>query len=252
MNVERVENMFDGVQEALISETRKLKKELVKEFDVIEKLKEINQKNELKIGQLDEQNQKLKKDLVIAQRLVEDKEKLIKALDPAGVGQRIIRSLNAEEIENLKKRIADLESKEKGLLETNTKLEAEKAGHVKTIDNLRKEVSAQKDRQATGVDCINELKEKIDYLESKDKTQLETIDKLESENTDLQNQREEYAQERITSLEAEMSLLKEENKRLKAAQSAKNNKSNDNSGHVSKRKAASAKTSQKRIKISER
>ena len=259
MNVERVENMFDGVQEAFIVEMRKLKNELVKEFDASEKLEEINQKNELKRRQLEEENynyevkeKQLKNDLAIAQSLVEEKEKLIKALDPAGVGQRIIRSLNAEEIENLKKRIADLESKEKGLLETNTKLEAEKAGHVKTIDNLRKEVSAQKDRQATGVDCINELKEKIGYLESKDITQLETIDKLKSENADLQNQREEYAKERVTNLEAEMSLLKKENKKLKAAQSAKNNKSNDNSGRVSKRKAASAKTSQKRIKTRER
>ena len=146
--------MFDGVQEALISETRKLKNELVKEFDVSEKLKEINQKNELKIGQLDEQNQKLKKDLVIAQSLVEDKEKLIKALDPAGVGQRIIRSLNAEEIENLKKKIDELESKENDLLEINTKLESDKAEHVKTIEELRKEVLAQKDRQASEIDRV--------------------------------------------------------------------------------------------------
>ena len=132
----------------------KLKNELVKEFDVSEKLKEINQKNELKIGQLDEQNQKLKKDLVIAQSLVEDKEKLIKALDPAGVGQRIIRSLNAEEIENLKKKIDELESKENDLLEINTKLESDKAEHVKTIEELRKEVLAQKDRQASVIDRV--------------------------------------------------------------------------------------------------
>ena len=294
--------MFDGVQEAFIVEMRKLKNELVKEFDASEKLEEINQKNELKRRQLEEENynyevkeKQLKNDLAIAQSLVEEKEKLIKALDPAGVGQRIIRSLNAEEIENLKKRIDELESKEKGLLEANTKLESEKAEHVKAIEELRKEVLAQKDRQETGMDRINELKEKIDYLESeeitqletiyeletentylkdrqetgmdrinkmdrikklkrtidclqlRDKTQLETIDELESENADLQN-----AQERVTSLEVEMSLLKEENKKLKAAQSAKNNKSNDNSGHVSKRKAASAKPSQKRIKTRER
>ena len=154
MNVERVESMFGGVQEAFISETRKLKNELVKEFDVSEKLKEINQKNELKIGQLDEQNQKLKKDLVIAQSLIEDKQKLIKALDPAGVGQRIIRSLNAEEIENLKKNIDELESKENDLLEINTKLESDKAEHVKTIEELRKEVLAQKDRQASEIDRV--------------------------------------------------------------------------------------------------
>ena len=207
--------MFDGVQEAFIVEMRKLKIELVKEFDASEKLEEINQKNELKRRQLEEENynyevteKQLKKDLAIAQSLVEDKEKLIKALDPTGVCQRLIRSLNAEEIENLKKKIAELECKEKDSLETITKLESEKAEHVKTIDELRKEMLAQKDRQTTEVDCINQLKEKVDYLESKDKTQLETIGKLELENADLHNQSEPYVQEKITSLEAEISLLK--------------------------------------------
>ena len=306
MSVERVENMFNkhmfSAQKAFISEMRKLKDKLIEEFDASEKLEEIKQKSESKIRELEEGNQnyeirekQLKSDLAIARSLVEDKEKLIKVLDPTGVGQRLICSFNVEEVGKLNKRIAELESKEKDLLETNTKLESEKAEQVKTIDELRKEVLAQKDRQETGMDRINELKEKIDYLESKeitqmetiyelesentdlkdrqetgmdriskmdrikklkrtidclqlrDKTQLETIDELESENADLQN-----AQERVTSLEVEMSLLKEENKKLKAAQSAKTNKSNDKNSNGSKRKAASAKTSQKRIKTKER
>ena len=45
MNVERVESMFEGVQEAFISEIRNLKDKLIKEFDATEKLKEINEKN---------------------------------------------------------------------------------------------------------------------------------------------------------------------------------------------------------------
>ena len=75
---------------------------------------------------------------------------------------------------------------------------------------------------------------------------METIDELESENADLQN-----AQERVTNLEAEIFLLKQENKKLKAAQSANKNKSSDNS-NGSKRKAVSLKASQKRIKTRER
>ena len=48
MNVERVESMFEGVQEAFISEIRNLKDKLIKEFDATEKLKEINEKTNWK------------------------------------------------------------------------------------------------------------------------------------------------------------------------------------------------------------
>ena len=57
MNVERVENMFVGVQEAFISETRNLKSILVKELDASEKLKELYEKSELKKRQLVEENE---------------------------------------------------------------------------------------------------------------------------------------------------------------------------------------------------
>ena len=155
MNVEKVEKMFDGVQEAFISEMRNLKNKLVKEFDASEKLKEIYQKSELKRRQLAEENEnfrvkeaELKNDLTIARNLIEDKDKLIKVLDPTGVGQRLIRSINAEEIDKLNRRIAELESNEKDLLETNKKLESEKIEQVKTIDELRNEVLTLKGRQA--------------------------------------------------------------------------------------------------------
>ena len=79
MNVEKVETMFDGVQEAFISEIRNLKNKLVKEFDASEKLKEIYQKSELKRRQLAEENEifrvneaELKNDLTIARNLIED------------------------------------------------------------------------------------------------------------------------------------------------------------------------------------
>ena len=71
--------MFDGVQEAFISEIRNLKNKLVKEFDASEKLKEIYQKSELKRRQLAEENEifrvneaELKNDLTIARNLIED------------------------------------------------------------------------------------------------------------------------------------------------------------------------------------
>ena len=192
MNAERVENMFDGVREVFISEMRKLKNRLVDEFDASEKLKDLNQKCELKRLALDEENQnykvkekQLKNDLAILKSQVEDKEKLIKVLDPTGVGQRLIRSFNVEEIEKLNKRIAELKSKEKGLLETNTKLEAEKAENMKTIDELRREVLDKNDRQVNEKDLISTSNEKIVNLESKIKKQLETIDKLESWNWHL-------------------------------------------------------------------
>ena len=56
MNAERVESLFDGVQEAFISEIRNLKYVLVKEFDASEKLKELYEKSELKKRQLAEEN----------------------------------------------------------------------------------------------------------------------------------------------------------------------------------------------------
>ena len=94
MNVERVENMFDGVQEAFISEMRNLKNELVKEFDASEKLKELNQKSELERRQLTEENEKykikenkLENDLTIARRTIEEKDKMIKVLENKWFGE---------------------------------------------------------------------------------------------------------------------------------------------------------------------
>ena len=217
MNVERVENMFDGVQEAFISEMRNLKNELVKEFDASEKLKELNQKSEVERRQLTEENEKykikekkLENDLTIARSTIEEKDKLIKVLDPTGVGQRLIHNFHAEEIDKMKKRINDLESREKDLLENNTK------------------------------------------LESRNKTQEEKIAKLETEKAHSQNQQKEYSQKIVPNLEAEVSLLKEEHKKLKDTQSKTKNKLNDSNNNRSKRKTSSARECQKRTKISER
>ena len=258
MNAERVESLFDGVQEAFISEIRNLKYVLVKEFDASEKLKELNEKSELKKRQLAEENEsykikekQLKNDMTIARSLIEDKDKLIKVLDPTGVGQRLIHSFNAEEIEKLKERTAELKSKEKDLLETISKLESEKTEQVTTIDKLRNEVSTLKDRQAIDKDCMEKMNKKIDNYEAKDKTQLKSIDELKSQATILQSQLNEYAQKVVPKFEAEISLLKEENRKLKADQSAKKKNSNDeNNG--SKRKAVSPEGNKKRLKASER
>ena len=71
------------VQKAFISEMRNLKNKLVNKFDASEKLNELNQKGELKIQQLDEENKnlkvketQLKNVLATAQSLVEDKDRL--------------------------------------------------------------------------------------------------------------------------------------------------------------------------------
>ena len=151
MNAEKVETMFDGIQKAFTSEIENLKNNLVKEFDASEKLKEVNQEGELNRRKLVDENENLKSrekdlhsELAIAKKEIEDKEKLIKVLDPKGVGQRLIHCFTDEKTEKLSKRIAELESKEKDSLETIKKLELERAEQVKTIHELRTYVSALK------------------------------------------------------------------------------------------------------------